>query len=126
MAEGKYGLLDLRRYQALAVEGIKLKVFYDGEDVTDRCKWANDEDGCAYLYKVNDKGQKYIDPEDKTVAAFEIVRGDIEFRRVQMTPGEAKAVAKRARKMLRNMADASKKDLSKVKFHVVKNRLIEV
>jgi len=52
----------------------------DGEDVTNRCFFVDDEAGLASCWKHNDAGQPYLDPYDPTTAASEVLRGVVEIR----------------------------------------------
>ena len=64
------GPLTLERHRDLRNEGIDLHVFYQGEDVTSRCKFADDTSGnnTATLFKVNAQGRKYLDANGIEVA----------------------------------------------------------
>jgi len=55
-------------------------VLVDGEDVTNRCFFVDDEAGLASCWKHNDAGQPYLDPYDPTTAASEVLRGVVEIR----------------------------------------------
>ncbi len=69
----------------------KAKIFLDGVEVTNRCHTADDKSGIVWLYKLNDKGKKYVissdDPRDsidtrrrRSVVAQEMLQGRVEIR----------------------------------------------
>lgn len=74
-----FGLVDIDRFQVLKKDLPNLRTFLDGEDVTDRCKWANDETGEAYLYLHDSLGKPFVNPFTGT-AAMEMRKGKVEFR----------------------------------------------
>lgn len=75
---GKYGPISIGWHRALDQQGIHLHVFYQGQDVTQRCTFADDTGaGVAHLLKVNADGKKYIDVDGEIAA--ECVTG-IEIR----------------------------------------------
>lgn len=77
----KYGHMTVARHKALRDEGVRLRVFLDGVDVSNDCKEANDIEGWALLYKRNEKGQHYIDRSQcPWEAAMETKLGLVEFR----------------------------------------------
>src|SRR5262245_46470356 len=55
----KYGLMTVDRCIRLRLSGIDLSVFLDGEDVSNRCREADDECGYTLLYRHNEKGEAY-------------------------------------------------------------------
>lgn len=77
------GSLDIKRHLLLRSRGVDLHVFYNSEDVTDRCTYADDTPGkqVARLFKLNELGKKHLDPATNAVA-METVEGDIQIRTV--------------------------------------------
>jgi hypothetical protein len=78
------GPLTIERHLELKDKGIDLHVFWNGEDVTKRCSFADNTPGAerADLFKVDGFGKFYKDPDTKEIAR-EIVRGaGVEIRRV--------------------------------------------
>jgi hypothetical protein len=61
--------------------GIHLRVLYYGQDVTTRCRYADDVTNHAVLYALDRDGRKYLDPETGG-AAVETVWNGIEIIRV--------------------------------------------
>lgn len=78
------GPLTVTRHTELASNGLHLHELYRGEDVTRRCRFADDTPGRqqAELFKLDAKGHKYVDMETREDAT-EIVIGD-----VVIVPGE--------------------------------------
>lgn len=50
--------------------------FVDGVDVTARCYTADEEEGKAWCFKLNELGQKFIDPETNE-PAVEVLSGEV-------------------------------------------------
>lgn len=50
----------------------------DGEDVSDRCVWADDEAGEALLYELDDDGQVRVD-RDQRCSVRRVHRGNVEI-----------------------------------------------
>ena len=83
-----WGQMDVKKHAEWKARGHDLRVFHLGEDVTDRCRFADDTFieavdgrsvvGVAELFKLNAEGRKYNDPETHRVAV-ERVHG-IEIR----------------------------------------------
>lgn len=73
-----FGPMTIARHREIARQGVDLRVLFNGEDVTDRCQFADDTPGQqhAILFKLNAQGQKYVEGHE---AALEIVWGTIEF-----------------------------------------------
>jgi hypothetical protein len=55
----------------------RARVWLDGEEVTDRCFYASEEAGRVSLYRLNDAGVKYQDPDDTNQAATEQREGHV-------------------------------------------------
>lgn len=55
------------------------KIFVDGVDVTDRCSTADEEQGVAFCYKINEAGQKYVD-KDLDQVASQALYGKVEIQ----------------------------------------------
>ena len=70
----RYGAVTIGRHRRLAHRGIYLHVFHRGQDVTNRCRFADDTgDGTAELFKHRD-GRPYLDDRTRH-AAIETVTG---------------------------------------------------
>jgi hypothetical protein len=78
-----YGPLSVEQTRKLWDQGIELHIFVGGKDVTQCCSFVDDTPGheVAYLFKLNERGHKYIDHQTKE-AAMEIVHSDIEIKRI--------------------------------------------
>lgn len=75
----KYGPISIQRHLELQRQGVHLHVYYQNEDVTRRCSFADDTGaGRARLFKLNEQGEPYIEP-GKNVVATEWVEG-VEIR----------------------------------------------
>lgn len=74
------GPLDVTRERLLRARGVHLRVFVRGDDVTHRCRYADDTPGkeVAVLYRHTAHGRCYLD-EDGGVAV-EIAEGDVVIR----------------------------------------------
>lgn len=55
-----------------------VKAFLDGRNVTSLCREADDDEGWVMLYKTNEKGEKYVDPETGD-AAMERLTGKVQI-----------------------------------------------
>lgn len=54
------------------------KIFVDGDDVTSICYTADEEEGAAWCYALNDEGKKYF-VKDTGMAAEVVLRGNVEI-----------------------------------------------
>lgn len=74
-----WGPLTLERHRQLQQQGIYLRVFVRGDDVTDRCRYADDTPSTqvAELYRRTPSKFAHLD-EDGGVA-IEIATNDVEF-----------------------------------------------
>lgn len=75
-----YGPVDVSKHAALKNSGHELRVFVDGVDITDRCRFFDDTPGArvAEIFRVDNDGRKYVDPSTDTAAVdrvyeFEVV-----------------------------------------------------
>lgn len=68
--------LTVDKHRALMMSGLHLRVFVRGEDVTDRCYFADDTPGAeiARLFALNADGRKYVVDDE---VATECVQGDV-------------------------------------------------
>lgn len=73
-----YGLVDIERFQVLQKDTPGLRLFVDGEDATERCRWANDETGEAWLYVLDSNGNRFVNPFTGQVAGS-VVNGNVQF-----------------------------------------------
>lgn len=74
----RYGPLDVKRHTKIKdEEGVDLRVFLNGKEVTNRCTYADDIAGYVMLLKLNELGAFYIDPVNRTDVARETVYGDV-------------------------------------------------
>lgn len=62
-------------------KGIWLRVLFNGVDVSDRCKEADDKTGRVWLYKHNDKGVAYLGADGEV--ATETLYGHVRFIQVE-------------------------------------------
>lgn len=62
--------------------GGRLRVLLDGVEVSNRCYYANEEDGRVDCYKHNAEGKPYIDPENPGDVARETLRGEVRIEDV--------------------------------------------
>lgn len=69
-----FGLLTIDRHAAEQFHGRHLHVFLDGEDVTRRCFVADDRQGYAGLFLVDEEGRRVVDRDG---VAVEICHGDV-------------------------------------------------
>lgn len=74
-----FGLVDVERFILIKKDMPNLRTFLDGIDVTDKCKWANDETDEACLYLHDTSGKPYFDLVTGEMA-MEILKGRVEFR----------------------------------------------
>src|SRR5687768_17159546 len=74
-----YGPMSVERHVHLQRRGIDLLVLLDGEDVTRRCTFADDRAGVVQLFRVDEEGRFYVDPENRAEAAREERRGVVRF-----------------------------------------------
>ena len=58
-----------------------LHIFLDGRDICEVCHTADEELGEAHVFKLDDRGLKYIDPENNTQAAQEVLFGKVQIIR---------------------------------------------
>jgi hypothetical protein len=72
------GPMDLARERALRARGFRVRVFVRGEDVTRRCRYADDTPGEEYaeLYRRGPTGV-YLDEDHRP--AIEVVRADVQI-----------------------------------------------
>ncbi len=56
-----------------------LHIYLDGKDICCVCHTADEEQGTAHVYMLNDEGKKYYDPETDDVAQ-EILTGWVELK----------------------------------------------
>lgn len=63
-------------YHPMAING-GFQILLDGEDVTNICHTADEEEGRVYGYALNKDGDKYIDP-DTGFAAEHVMLGEVE------------------------------------------------
>ena len=73
----KFGYVDYARHARLKSMGVYLLCFFNGVDVTNRCRWANDETGEIFLYKHNAEGKPYVEGAD---IAAEQLKGNVQFK----------------------------------------------
>lgn len=76
-----WGPMTIERHTDLKRQGVHLRVFVRGEDVTDRCRFANDTPGheVAELYRRIGAGfQFHLDEDGEPVV--EVAREQIELR----------------------------------------------
>lgn len=64
-------------YHPMAKNG-GFQILLDGEDVTDLCHTADEEEGRVYGYRLNSEGLKYVDP-DTGFAAEHVMLGEVEI-----------------------------------------------
>lgn len=78
-----WGPLTIDRHTLLKSQGVNLLVFVRGEDVTDRCQFADDTAGAqrAVLLRVDANGRAYLE-EGLDSVAKEVAEDDIEIREV--------------------------------------------
>lgn len=69
------GLLTVESHRAHVVQGRHYHVLLNGEDVTRRCREANDRKGYVVLYKLRD-GHRYV---ENWAAAVEKLHGDVQI-----------------------------------------------
>ncbi len=83
-----YGRVDIERFQVLKSKIPNLRAFLDGEDVTDRCVWADDQTGQAHLFVLDTNGKAFINPFTGLLAS-ETKQGKVEFRDIsEMLPDQ--------------------------------------
>jgi len=77
-----YGAMTIQRHAILKARGLDLHVFVRGEDVTHRCRYADDTPGkeVAILFRENARGQKYLD--EYGCASVEVADADVQMRPV--------------------------------------------
>jgi hypothetical protein len=82
----KYGRLTLERHYQLKHEGIDLRVWHGKEDVTDRCREADDDDerGYAIVYRRGANGHLIWNGHGETW--IDTLTGQIQFLPVGQTP----------------------------------------
>jgi hypothetical protein len=71
------GYMDVNRWND---EGRRVRgdrVFIDGRDITNRCRWFDDTTGEVYCFKHGPDGRPYRDPDHRDQAAHEILRGRV-------------------------------------------------
>ena len=74
----KYGFVDVARFQILKLDNPNVRTYINGEDITMRCRWANDETGEALCLLLRD-GQTYVDEGTESIAV-EMLHGTVEFK----------------------------------------------
>jgi hypothetical protein len=75
-----WGPMTIARERLLRAQGVHIHVLHKGQDVTDRCTFADDTPGQeqAELFRLNAAGAKFLEDEDgEPTVARETVRGDI-------------------------------------------------
>jgi hypothetical protein len=79
-----YGPLTVERWHALRRNGINLRVFCHGEDVSNRCSFADDTPGHerADLYLRDPNAKFYYDPATNNVAREQIFGVAVEIREI--------------------------------------------
>jgi len=84
--DGLYGPITIARERKLRARGITLRVFWHGEDVTNRCRYVDDTPGraVAVLYRHTPQGRCHLD-EDGHVA-IQIAEDGIEIHREVLEP----------------------------------------
>jgi hypothetical protein len=66
-----YGAMSVARHQALAAAGVHVHVYHGDEDITTRCRFADDTgESYAELFKLDAKGQKYWDSGSGRAALY--------------------------------------------------------
>ena len=72
-----FGTMDVDRHRALMRDGIFIHVKRNGEDVTNRCIFADDspDDNHAILFCVDAFGKKYLTPDRHSVAKETVLGG---------------------------------------------------
>lgn len=75
----RYGPVTVERHLMLAAQGTHLHVFVNGEDVTTRCRFADDrsESMCAELL-LQRNGRPYLD--ENRELAMEVITSGVEIR----------------------------------------------
>lgn len=86
-----YGAMTIERYQLLqqANKRKNIRIYFNGEDRTKDCRYANDITGEITLLKRNEAGQYYVD-FTRMEAAQETLNGLIEFRWEKVCAGKKK------------------------------------
>jgi len=65
----RYGPVTVERHARLREEGVHLHVFYQGREVTRRCRFADDTgEGMAELFLHDASGKAYWDPHTREIA----------------------------------------------------------
>ena len=76
-------LLTIERHETVRrFTGIDLRVLIGGADVTDRCASADDEQGWALVYQIDERGRKYLKYHERHrvhAMAVEILMGRVLF-----------------------------------------------
>lgn len=79
-----WGCIDVPRHVVLRHQGFWLRVFFNGEDVTNRCVEADDQMGTVILFQRNAQGQFYIDySKTEPEVAREFKHGRVKFKRTE-------------------------------------------
>lgn len=78
----RYGPLAIERHSQIErQEGVYLRIFFNGKDVTNRCQFADDIEGVVTLLKHAPTGEPYVilDQSDDSCGevAKETLRGDV-------------------------------------------------
>jgi hypothetical protein len=75
-----WGAMTIERHWKLREEGVDLRVFVGGEDVTDRCRYANDAPGeMVAVCMVRGDGGLLVDPNTHG-PSFQVFDSGIEIR----------------------------------------------
>jgi hypothetical protein len=74
----KYGRVDVEKFQILKRTMPRLRTFLDGTDITDKCRWADDETGTAEVLVLRES--KPIPNITWTDVVTDLVYGRIEFK----------------------------------------------
>lgn len=83
-----WGFVTVERHQQLKQHGTELRVWVRGEDVTDRCKLADDTPGreMALLYRHNSSGHPHLDEDGLLAMQLAGESDDIEILPVGERP----------------------------------------
>lgn len=76
----RWGLITVERCFDLRERGINIRVYFNGEDVSNRCREAHDIEGWVLLYKHKD-GKPYLDPVVRDSVVMERLHGEVRIKR---------------------------------------------
>ena len=75
-----WGFVDIDRHAKLRAEGYDLRIYVDGRNVTDRCRWFDDRERRAELLLFR-QGMPYLDPATGGPATEIVTEFDIRYGR---------------------------------------------